>query len=239
MKKLINNFAIALVAVMAYGFTLTAGAYTRYSGDFDATPPPVYDSPSSVAATAPPPLRDPPAAANADTALVAQPDARPTLTLPPRVADKNSNPKKKVATGATYEPTPEEQSAIAAENNAVPTPPLSPTPMSVVTSKRIVTTASASPVFAEPMTAKPTGFYIVSANETLRTILARWAASSTDRWTLVWDAPSDYSVSADANYTGGLVDAVSQLFADLSSNGAPFGVEVYDGNHVIRVTRAK
>ena len=77
--------------------------------------------------------------------------------------------------------------------------------------------------------------YRVSAGETLRTALTRWTSGS--GWDLVWDAPNDYSLSAAAEFHGGLTEAVTQLMESLRANGAPFGADVWQGNQVIRVTR--
>ena len=77
--------------------------------------------------------------------------------------------------------------------------------------------------------------YAVSAGETLRSALARWTSGS--GWELVWDAPNDYSLSAAAEFHGGLTEAVTQLMESLRANGAPFGADIWQGNQVIRVTR--
>jgi type IV pili sensor histidine kinase/response regulator len=88
---------------------------------------------------------------------------------------------------------------------------------------------------AKPPASELAGTFAVSAGETLRTALSRWTVAA--GWTLVWDAPNDYSLSAGASFTGEIVPAITQIMESLQANGAPFGAEVFLGNRVVRVIR--
>jgi hypothetical protein len=79
--------------------------------------------------------------------------------------------------------------------------------------------------------------FAVSPGESLRAALARWTESA--GWTLVWDASSDYSLSAAAVFPGDMRQAVAALMESLKGNGAPFGAEIWTGNRVVRVTKVR
>lgn len=120
-----------------------------------------------------------------------------------------------------------------------PSPDADPAPSEATIATATAAAHSTPPVPAAPAPtpapAAPAETYAVFPGETLRTALTRWTA--TGGWELVWEAPNDYTLGAGAGFGGGLIPAVTQLMESLRANGAPFGAELFEGNHVVRVTR--
>ena len=67
----------------------------------------------------------------------------------------------------------------------------------------------------------------------LREQLIGWAQRS--GYQVVWKAPSDYDIFADAHFRGSFETAVDQLFQRLYAHGNALRVEIYKGNKVIEV----
>ncbi|WP_063534630.1 toxin co-regulated pilus biosynthesis Q family protein [Burkholderia sp. MSMB1589WGS] len=72
-----------------------------------------------------------------------------------------------------------------------------------------------------------------ASDGTIRGVLSRWA--STAGWQLVWDAPVDFSVDAQATLRGSFEDALQALVASLGRTSTPIQAILYRGNHVLRV----
>ncbi|KKC10731.1 toxin co-regulated pilus biosynthesis Q family protein [Burkholderia pseudomallei MSHR1328] len=68
---------------------------------------------------------------------------------------------------------------------------------------------------------------------TIRGVLSRWA--NTAGWQLVWDAPVDFSIDAQATLRGSFEDALQALVASLGRTSTPIQAILYRGNHVLRV----
>ncbi|KWE53788.1 pili assembly chaperone [Burkholderia ubonensis] len=101
--------------------------------------------------------------------------------------------------------------------------------------------ASASAAKALPATALPAAAPVPAASSwdvrasdgTIRGVLSRWARTA--GWQLVWDAPVDFSVDAQATLRGSFEDALQALVASLGRTSTPIQAILYQGNHVLRV----
>ncbi|KWK75203.1 pili assembly chaperone [Burkholderia ubonensis] len=101
--------------------------------------------------------------------------------------------------------------------------------------------ASASAAQALPATAQPAAAPVPAASSwdvrasdgTIRGVLSRWARTA--GWQLVWDAPVDFSVDAQATLRGSFEDALQALVASLGRTSTPIQAILYQGNHVLRV----
>ncbi|KVX21629.1 pili assembly chaperone [Burkholderia ubonensis] len=72
-----------------------------------------------------------------------------------------------------------------------------------------------------------------ASDGTIRGVLSRWARTA--GWQLVWDAPVDFSVDAQATLRGSFEDALQALVASLGRTSTPIQAILYQGNHVLRV----
>jgi len=68
---------------------------------------------------------------------------------------------------------------------------------------------------------------------TVKTVLTRWAARA--GWQLIWEAPVDFPIDADATIDGSFEDALQSVVAALSSSTAPIQAILYEGNKVLRI----
>jgi hypothetical protein len=96
--------------------------------------------------------------------------------------------------------------------------------------------AKSSPAAATPVTVPaPVAqiWRIELGDRTLRTALTRWA--HTAGWQLIWDAPVDFSVDAEASVEGSFDDALHEVIASLAHSNTPIQAIVYQGNKVIRI----
>ncbi|WP_322064441.1 toxin co-regulated pilus biosynthesis Q family protein [Burkholderia ubonensis] len=101
--------------------------------------------------------------------------------------------------------------------------------------------APASAAQALPATALPAAAPVPAASSwdvrasdgTIRGVLSRWARTA--GWQLVWDAPVDFSVDAQATLRGSFEDALQALVASLGRTSTPIQAILYQGNHVLRV----
>ncbi|KVT79225.1 pili assembly chaperone [Burkholderia ubonensis] len=89
------------------------------------------------------------------------------------------------------------------------------------------TTAAAAPVPAA------SSWDVRASDGTIRGVLSRWARTA--GWQLVWDAPVDFSVDAQATLRGSFEDALQALVASLGRTSTPIQAILYQGNHVLRV----
>jgi hypothetical protein len=101
----------------------------------------------------------------------------------------------------------------------------------------VATTAApaASPVAAAPAApSAPLPAWDVRASDgTIRGVLTRWSRSA--GWQLVWDAPVDFSIDAQATLHGSFEDVLQALVASLGRTSTPIQAILYRGNHVLRV----
>ncbi|MCS6476064.1 toxin co-regulated pilus biosynthesis Q family protein [Burkholderia thailandensis] len=88
------------------------------------------------------------------------------------------------------------------------------------------------PVADMPVRDVPT-WDVRASDGTIRGVLSRWA--NTAGWQLVWDAPVDFSIDAQATLRGSFEDALQALVASLGRTSAPIQAILYRGNHVLRV----
>lgn len=88
------------------------------------------------------------------------------------------------------------------------------------------------PVRDMPVRDMPT-WDVRASDGTIRGVLSRWA--NTAGWQLVWDAPVDFSIDAQATLRGSFEDALQALVASLGRTSAPIQAILYRGNHVLRV----
>lgn len=88
------------------------------------------------------------------------------------------------------------------------------------------------PVRDVPVRDMPT-WDVRASDGTIRGVLSRWA--NTAGWQLVWDAPVDFSIDAQATLRGSFEDALQALVASLGRTSAPIQAILYRGNHVLRV----
>ncbi|MBN3785014.1 MULTISPECIES: toxin co-regulated pilus biosynthesis Q family protein [Burkholderia] len=72
-----------------------------------------------------------------------------------------------------------------------------------------------------------------ASDGTIRGVLLRWARTA--GWQLVWDAPVDFSIDAQATLRGSFEDALQVLVASLGRTATPIQAILYQGNHVLRV----
>ncbi|AOJ84192.1 pili assembly chaperone [Burkholderia savannae] len=72
-----------------------------------------------------------------------------------------------------------------------------------------------------------------TSDGTIRGVLSRWARTA--GWQLVWDAPVDFSIDAQATLRGSFEDALQALVASLGRTSTPIQAILYQGNHVLRV----
>ncbi|KWE82936.1 pili assembly chaperone [Burkholderia ubonensis] len=101
--------------------------------------------------------------------------------------------------------------------------------------------AAASGAQALPAAALPAAAPVPAASSwdvrasdgTIRGVLSRWARTA--GWQLVWDAPVDFSVDAQATLRGSFEDALQALVASLGRTSTPIQAILYQGNHVLRV----
>ncbi|AJY39499.1 toxin co-regulated pilus biosynthesis Q family protein [Burkholderia humptydooensis] len=95
-------------------------------------------------------------------------------------------------------------------------------------------TAPSAPQPTADMSVQDMPTWDVRASDgTIRGVLSRWA--STAGWQLVWDAPVDFSVDAQATLRGSFEDALQALVASLGRTSTPIQAILYRGNHVLRV----
>ncbi len=92
-----------------------------------------------------------------------------------------------------------------------------------------------TPVKKAPITLPPT--FLVSAGETLHHVLYRWATGA--GWSLVWEPANDYTLSAGASFHGDLKESLRSLMESLRAGGAPYGVELWAANRIVRVVVAR
>ncbi|OND82020.1 pili assembly chaperone, partial [Burkholderia pseudomallei] len=98
-------------------------------------------------------------------------------------------------------------------------------------------TAGQPPVADMPVTDVPLrtlpAWDVRVSDGTIRGVLSRWA--NTAGWQLVWDAPVDFSIDAQATLRGSFEDALQALVASLGRTSTPIQAILYRGNHVLRV----
>jgi hypothetical protein len=95
--------------------------------------------------------------------------------------------------------------------------------------------AAAAPSTAPPpVSAAPLPAWDVRTSDgTIRGVLTRWSRSA--GWQLVWDAPVDFSIDAQATLRGSFEDVLQALVASLGRTATPIQAILYRGNHVLRV----
>ncbi|RQR49524.1 hypothetical protein DIE21_19855 [Burkholderia sp. Bp9140] len=71
------------------------------------------------------------------------------------------------------------------------------------------------------------------ADHTMRSALARWAQAV--GWQLVWEAPGDFGIDAEASVTGTFDDALRSVVGALAHSNAPIQAILYRGNKVLRI----
>ncbi|RQR49527.1 pili assembly chaperone [Burkholderia sp. Bp9140] len=71
------------------------------------------------------------------------------------------------------------------------------------------------------------------SDRTMRSALARWA--QTVGWQLVWEAPGDFGIDAEASVTGTFDDALRSVVGALAHSNAPIQAILYRGNKVLRI----
>ncbi|OMG69490.1 toxin co-regulated pilus biosynthesis Q family protein [Burkholderia ubonensis] len=91
---------------------------------------------------------------------------------------------------------------------------------------------AALPAAAAPVPAA-SSWDVRASDGTIRGVLSRWARTA--GWQLVWDAPVDFSIDAQATLRGSFEDALQALVASLGRTSTPIQAILYQGNHVLRV----
>ncbi|RJF92120.1 hypothetical protein D3871_26105 [Noviherbaspirillum saxi] len=86
---------------------------------------------------------------------------------------------------------------------------------------------------AEKEAAKAVTWDIRSTDKTIRSALARWAASA--GWQLSWELSVDYPVYAQASFPGQFENAVESVVKSLEHTEVPVRAVFYRGNHVLRL----
>ncbi|MXN76837.1 pili assembly chaperone [Burkholderia sp. 4701] len=86
---------------------------------------------------------------------------------------------------------------------------------------------------APPPAANLPTWDVRASDGTIRGVLSRWARTA--GWQLVWDAPVDFSIDAQATLRGSFEDALQALVASLGRTSTPIQAILYQGNHVLRV----
>ncbi|RQR63100.1 pili assembly chaperone [Burkholderia sp. Bp9002] len=94
------------------------------------------------------------------------------------------------------------------------------------------TPAAAARPALPPVANLPT-WDVRASDGTIRGVLSRWARTA--GWQLVWDAPVDFSIDAQATLRGSFEDALQALVASLGRTSTPIQAILYQGNHVLRV----
>ncbi|KVN33038.1 pili assembly chaperone [Burkholderia stagnalis] len=113
-----------------------------------------------------------------------------------------------------------------AQAQAQPQPQPQPQPQALAGA-----TPAARPV-PPPVANLPT-WDVRASDGTIRGVLSRWARTA--GWQLVWDAPVDFSIDAQATLRGSFEDALQALVASLGRTSTPIQAILYQGNHVLRV----
>lgn len=152
------------------------------------------------------------------------------------VSDQGAGGQPKAAAAFVGPAAPSPKSAVQATplalaDRSTPAVPIPAQPLKTAFTAHHIQESKRSPL------RPPATTWSVTAGETLRTVLERWA--HTADWRLVWDAPADYSLAASDTFGGDLEGAVGALMTAMRDNGAPFGVELFRGNRVIRVVRVR
>jgi hypothetical protein len=94
-----------------------------------------------------------------------------------------------------------------------------------------VAAAPAAPAVPDAPAAAP--WFIVPADKTLNTALARWAAAA--GWQLLWELPVDYAVDVRTEIRGSFVDAVGLVAKSMETAEIPMKAIFYEGNRVLRI----
>ncbi|MBR8130755.1 pili assembly chaperone [Burkholderia ambifaria] len=71
------------------------------------------------------------------------------------------------------------------------------------------------------------------SDRTMRAALARWAHIA--GWQLVWEAPGDFAIDAQASVDGTFDDALRSVVGALAHSNAPIQAILYRGNKVLRI----
>lgn len=71
------------------------------------------------------------------------------------------------------------------------------------------------------------------SDRTMRSALARWARLV--GWQLVWEAPGDFGIDAEASVHGTFDDALRSVVGALAHSNAPIQAILYRGNQVLRI----
>ncbi|MCW0054172.1 toxin co-regulated pilus biosynthesis Q family protein, partial [Burkholderia pseudomallei] len=71
------------------------------------------------------------------------------------------------------------------------------------------------------------------SDRTMRAALARWAHIA--GWQLVWEAPGDFAIDAEASVDGTFDDALRSVVGALAHSNAPIQAILYRGNKVLRI----
>lgn len=115
--------------------------------------------------------------------------------------------------------------------------PLTAPRVDVVRAPQKAATAGQPPVADMPVADVPLrtlpAWDVRVSDGTIRGVLSRWA--NTAGWQLVWDAPVDFSIDAQATLRGSFEDALQALVASLGRTSTPIQAILYRGNHVLRV----
>lgn len=71
------------------------------------------------------------------------------------------------------------------------------------------------------------------SDRTMRVALARWAHVA--GWQLVWEAPGDFAIEAEASVDGTFDDALRSVIGALAHSNTPIQAILYRGNKVLRI----
>ncbi|QVN23746.1 toxin co-regulated pilus biosynthesis Q family protein [Burkholderia pyrrocinia] len=110
--------------------------------------------------------------------------------------------------------------------------PLTATRVDVLRAVSPSTSATAARPASLPVADAPV-WDVRASDGTIRGVLLRWARTA--GWQLVWDAPVDFSIDAQATLRGSFEDALQVLVASLGRTATPIQAILYQGNHVLRV----
>lgn len=73
----------------------------------------------------------------------------------------------------------------------------------------------------------------VPANSSLSSVLSSWAERA--HWTVIWEADSDYRLTAAGELRGDFPTAATRLITAFGKGRPRLRATLYEGNHVLRV----
>ena len=78
--------------------------------------------------------------------------------------------------------------------------------------------------------------WTIKSGSTLKSTLEDWSRISNERWSVIWEHPSDYRIQTSTVFHGSFEDVVGLLVTAVYRNAPELSVTLYRGNNVVHVT---